>query len=119
MLDIMPSKKLVEHEWQTHGTCSGLAPDAYFAKARAAYDEVKIPSDYKDPAGAFTTDVAAVEQAFSSANPSLRADAIAVQCKGRFLQEVRFCLDPQLKPRACGRDITNACGASVTVRPVK
>jgi len=26
MLDIMPSKQLVIHEWKRHGTCSGLTP---------------------------------------------------------------------------------------------
>ena len=30
--DIMPRASLVEHEWQTHGTCSGLGGDDYFAE---------------------------------------------------------------------------------------
>ena len=29
MLDIMPSPRLVFHEWDRHGTCSGLSPKAY------------------------------------------------------------------------------------------
>src|SRR5688572_27140473 len=30
MLDIMPSKRLVFHEYRRHGTCSGLGVDDYF-----------------------------------------------------------------------------------------
>src|SRR5262249_20225754 len=36
MLDLMPAKKLVYHEWDTHGTCSGLAQRAYFDLIRKA-----------------------------------------------------------------------------------
>ena len=30
MLDIMPSRSLVRHQWNKHGTCTGLGGDAYF-----------------------------------------------------------------------------------------
>ena len=29
MLDIMPSRRLIIHQWRKHGTCSGLDPDDY------------------------------------------------------------------------------------------
>ena len=34
MLDIMPSKRLIFHEYRKHGTCSGLGVDGYFDLAR-------------------------------------------------------------------------------------
>src|SRR5690349_16354816 len=37
MLDIMPSRRLVFHEYRTHGSCSGLGVDAYFDLARQLY----------------------------------------------------------------------------------
>ena len=43
--DIMPTASLVEHEWQTHGTCSGLGADNYFAAIHKAYAGVKIPAN--------------------------------------------------------------------------
>jgi len=119
MLDIMPSKKLVQHEWEKHGTCSGLTPDAYFAGARTAFTSVKIPALFQDPPNAFSTTVSKVEQGFSDANPAFHSDGIAVLCAGKFLQEVRVCLDKDLHPRACGHDVKDHCKKGITVRPVK
>ena len=44
MLDIMPSKKLVFHEYRKHGTCSGLGVDGYFDLARRLYEKVQDPA---------------------------------------------------------------------------
>jgi ribonuclease T2 len=30
MLDLMPAPRLIFNEWDKHGTCSGLSPNAYF-----------------------------------------------------------------------------------------
>ena len=30
MLDIMPDLHLINHEWMTHGTCTGLSAEQYF-----------------------------------------------------------------------------------------
>jgi ribonuclease T2 len=35
-LDLMPARALILHEWREHGTCSGLAPQAYFEAVRSA-----------------------------------------------------------------------------------
>ena len=49
MLTIMPSPRLVAHEWQKHGTCSGLSPKDYFEEATEAFNSVKIPARYQAP----------------------------------------------------------------------
>ena len=41
--DIYPDPGLLVHEWRTHGTCSGLSPDAFFTLARSAFHSVAIP----------------------------------------------------------------------------
>ena len=41
MLDIMPSDKLVFHEYRKHGTCTGLGVDGYFALSRSLYEKIK------------------------------------------------------------------------------
>ena len=43
MLDLMPAPHLIFNEWDRHGTCSGLAPRAYFDTVRKARAIVKMP----------------------------------------------------------------------------
>src|SRR5215213_4638367 len=48
MLDLMPSPRLVFHEWDRHGTCSGPNPRAYFETLRKARALTKIPAEFID-----------------------------------------------------------------------
>src|SRR5467141_1728960 len=48
MLDLMPSPRLIFHEWDRHGTCSGLSANAFFDNVRKARAVVKIPPQYMD-----------------------------------------------------------------------
>src|SRR5262249_19520688 len=41
MLDLMPAPRLIFNEWDRHGTCSGLSPNAYFENVRKARAAVK------------------------------------------------------------------------------
>jgi len=41
---------------------------------------------------------------FAAANRNFTEQNFALMCKGRFLSEVRVCLDKDLNPRACGSD---------------
>ncbi|MGH3056200.1 MAG: ribonuclease T2 family protein [Gaiellaceae bacterium] len=120
VLDIMPSPMLVRHEWDKHGTCSGMAPDAYFAQLRAAYSGVKIPAPYQQPTTALRLTPRQIKEEFEQANAGLQGDSLAVLCAGAYLQEVRVCLDKDLHARACGHDVRDQCrGSQVTVRPVR
>jgi ribonuclease T2 len=38
MLDYIPSASLIQHEWKTHGTCSGLSQADFFAAVRKTRD---------------------------------------------------------------------------------
>jgi len=48
MLDLMPARRLVYHEWDTHRTCSGLPQRAYFELVRKARATVTIPAEFAD-----------------------------------------------------------------------
>jgi ribonuclease T2 len=115
---IMPSDRLIEHEWETHGACSGLSQADYFRAAARAYRLVKIPPAFQPPVTRVETSPAAVRRQFAAANPDFPGDAFAVEDDGRFLREVRVCLTADLQPRACDqpgdrRDVT------IIVRPVR
>ena len=111
MLDIMPSERLVFHEYRKHGTCSGLGVDGYFDLARKLHDKVRIPPRFvglTDPRT--TVSPAELMQDFMAANPKLEPDMIVVQCggAGNRLKEVRICFDKGGDFRACGRNENQA-----------
>ncbi len=105
MLDIMPSPKLVIHEYKKHGTCSGLTPQAYYAQARAAFHRIRIPARYLGPSKAVTVSPRQIESDFLKTNPELGPEMLSVACgRGKRLREVRICFSKGLEPRACGRN---------------
>jgi ribonuclease T2 len=118
MLDLMPSRQLIAHEWEKHGTCSGLSAGDYFAALRKAYGSIHIPAAYLGPKAAFTTDLASIKQAFEESNPGITDEMFAVACKGE-LDEVRLCLDRELKPRRCSREVRDTCKGQVRVPPMR
>ena len=121
MMDIMPSRRLVRHEWEKHGVCTGLGAAEYFGKARAAFAGVRVPAGFQSPKSARTVAPAQIRDEVAAANPGLRKEAVLVTCAGRFLSEVRVCLGKDMKGRACPADVTRqACRVSeVIVAPVR
>ena len=117
MLDIMPSPRLVFHEWDRHGTCSGLSPKAYFGLVRAAWTAVKIPPDYVQVDQPISVTPGQVAGAFLKANPQLARDAINVSCDGRRLTEVRICLTKELTFRSCPEMARYSCRRDKVVMP--
>ena len=104
MLDIMPSGGLIVHEYRTHGTCSGLQPESYFALARQLYGKIRIPERFVNPFEAQTASPADVISNFMRANPDIKPGMIAVACggAGNRLKEIHICFSKDGKPRSCG-----------------
>ncbi len=110
MLDVMPSPGLIRHEWQSHGTCSGLRAEGYFNVIRKLFEKIRIPEDYRTADRDRMVTPREVEQAFIAANPGLDPAEISTQCDGRRLQEVRICLKKDLSAfRACPEVDRRAC----------
>jgi ribonuclease T2 len=120
MLDVMPSRRLVIHEWRKHGTCSGLDPDDYFDAVRGAFNKIVIPGQFRAVTRPITTSAPEVENAFRVANPGLAADMIAVSCEARMVSEVRICMDRSLGFTACPAVDRRACRAGkITMPPMR
>lgn len=118
MLDIMPSKGLVIHEWKRHGTCSGLDATGYFKAIRAARDKVVVPPEFQRLDDYRMVSPAQIEDAFRAANPGLQPDMISVDCDKRRLREVRICLSREnLAFRPCPDVDRRACALPKMVMP--
>jgi ribonuclease T2 len=117
MLDMMPSPRLIFHEWDRHGVCSGLPARGYFDTVRKARATVKIPPEYLDLAEPKTVSPKEVEDAFVAANPGLTHEAIAIGCDAKRLNEVRICLSKDLKFHSCAEVDRRACRRDQVVMP--
>jgi ribonuclease T2 len=119
MIDVMPSKQLIIHEYRKHGTCAGLAPAEYFRVARQLFEEIKIPSRFQKPESYQTLSPAEVESEFLNANPALKPDMISIGCKGRNLGDLRICFGRDLRLQPCGANETQAklCSSDTVVLP--
>jgi ribonuclease T2 len=123
---VMPSEGLARYEWRKHGTCSGLAPSAYFSAVARVAAGIVIPDVYQNATQDQTVRPLDVERAFSAVNNGLRPDMMTVACTkddaGRsVLQEVRLCLSKDLRgfsvcPDDVQRDMCRS-GSLVVPRP--
>jgi ribonuclease T2 len=120
MLELMPSPRLVYHEWDRHGTCTGLAAAGYFDAVRQARGKITIPSDYVELSGTRTVSPTEVADAFLAANPGLSRDGLAVTCDDKRLTGVRICMSKDFAFRDCGEIAKRACKRdSVTMPPMR
>jgi ribonuclease T2 len=117
MLDLMPAPHLIFNEWDKHGTCSGLAPRAYFDAVRKARAVVKIPPEYIDLQEPLSVAPAAVEEAFVKANPGLPENGLAIECDKKRLTEVRICLSKDLQFHDCAEIARRSCRREQVLMP--
>jgi ribonuclease T2 len=116
-LDLMPSPRLIFHEWDRHGTCSGLSASAYFDSVRKARGAVKIPAEYDDLDKPMMVSPGDVADAFLKANPGLPRAGLTVACDSKRLSEVRICLNKDLSFRDCDELARRSCRRNRVVMP--
>lgn len=101
MTDIMPDAGLVAHEWNTHGTCSGLDAEGYFKLLRQAFGSLKLPERFAAPRENFSLSPQDVKNDFIRANAGFSADDLTISCGNNYLTAVSLCMTKDLKPTAC------------------
>ena len=99
--DIYPDPGLLQHEWQTHGTCSGLSPDDYFTSARKAFRSVVIPPRLAGLSSQISMPPDQILGLFAASNPQISQADMALSCGNNYLTAVEVCLDKSLHPMAC------------------
>jgi ribonuclease T2 len=114
---LYPAEGLAFHEWQKHGTCSGLPPREYLQFSQKLRGSFITPAILQNLAQPLRITAPALTRQVLAANPKLNAEAIAFDCAegGRFLQEVYVCFDKSGRSAvACGADVQrrsqHSCG---------
>ena len=113
--DIFPDPGLLAHEWHTHGTCSGLDPDAYFQSARTAFHSIAIPPALSGLTQQASMTPDQIVGLFRGSNASIPQSSFAVSCGHNYLTAVEVCLDKSLHPAACTG--IKSCGATTVKIP--
>ena len=116
----IPGVELIQGEWQKHGTCSGMTPEAYFAKARALSSALVKPDVLALVNDRNEVKAGAIAEAFVAANRAsgLFAEAVAVRvASGNLLEEVRVCYGLDFEYAACTGGRTPARQTVKVVRP--
>jgi ribonuclease T2 len=118
MMPIMPASSLIQHEWSTHGTCSGLDSQTYFGDIQKAFSQLQIPAEYRAPSRPVGTSPAQIEQKFAAAN-NAPATSFRVSCSGPEFVALEVCLTKDLKYRQCGSDVRECRAPQTTLLPTK
>jgi ribonuclease T2 len=100
--DLYPDAGLLRHEWQTHGTCSGLAPDAFFNLARQALHSVAIPTELTSLDHQISMPPSEILNLFAKSNPSFPRDSLTLSCGNNYLTAIEVCMNKTLQPISCG-----------------
>jgi ribonuclease T2 len=118
----MPSDFLIQHEWNKHGTCSGLPRSAYFDLTGKLFSKIRFPRLSGAPKPE------KIESLFRENNPGLDADEIYLSCtengpkrSSKTFDEVRICFDRDAHEFSRCEEANDTCRRlkKVTVTPPK
>jgi len=99
--ELYPDTGLLEHEWQTHGTCSGLGPDEFLRTAQRAVQSVVVPPVLAKDTTQLQLAPERILAEFVRVNPGLAMEDLALSCGNNRLTAVEVCLSKDLKPVSC------------------
>lgn len=121
VMQVMPSQRLIQHEWEKHGTCSGLSQDEYFGHAMRLFSGLRFPPRFASASEPFTLTSDALRKEVLAENPALPPDgsSVAVACYRGYLSELRLCYSKDFRPQACTGSVHDTCPPSFTVRPLR
>jgi ribonuclease T2 len=121
MLPIMPSKRLIIHQWRKHGTCTALSMEDYFDLTRTLFSKVKIPARYLSPRDPLTTTSHEIIADFVKTNRGLTPGMIEIVCTSRKkparLTELRICFSAAGRFTQCSPRAGDNCQAETLMLP--
>ncbi len=101
-LCMMPGVKLIQKEWEKHGTCDFSTPEEYLDKTRDLFTNLTIPSIEETKKVEYES-WKKIADWFASHNKALKMERehIFVQMKDRRLKEIRVCYNKSYHLKQC------------------
>ena len=118
MMEYFPDRGLIQHEWQAHGSCSGLDAQEYFGKMEQAFKATKVPDQYRTLDHSQTLPIKQIEKAFADAN-NAPANAFRVSCHAGELVNLEACLNKDLQYQACTQSVHDCSTPQLLMRGVR
>lgn len=114
--DIYPDPSLLEHEWEAHGSCSGLSGDAFFQSVRSAFRAVNIPPALNTLRSQISMSPDEIIGLFTASNSAIPRSSLMVSCGHNYFTAVEVCLDKSLHPMPCP-DLRSCRANTVRIPP--
>jgi ribonuclease T2 len=100
-LCIMPSARLMAHEWAKHGSCMTRKPATYFKVSSILWHSLRFP-DFDQLSRRKGLNAGAVREAFVLANPGWRGDQIGISLNRKgWLEGLQLCYGKNFMPARC------------------
>lgn len=116
---LYPSRFLYRHEWDKHGTCSGLTQQQFHQLASDLRQLVNIPAAYQSPEVPLRKSSFQLKADLATANDWLAPDTITIACAdgGRFLREIYVCINKEgTEAVPCSDEMQHGSAAPVASR---
>ena len=111
---LYPNDNLFDHEWEKHGTCTGLTPQDYLEWSETLKETLVIPAVFGSLLEPFRSDAESLSAEFIAVNPEFTEDSFAAYCSGsgRFLKEIFVCYEKNGQPTDCSPEALSKAAKS-------
>jgi ribonuclease T2 len=116
---IMPNAGMIQHEWDKHGSCTGLTAADYFTAIDAAFARFHLPAVLAAPREPVSLPLADAKRLVAAANPGLASSMFSMRCThGSEVDELRLCLDKSFHYRSCDQASADSCSNVLHFDPI-
>lgn len=104
---LYPNDSLFDHEWEKHGTCTGLSPVEYLQVGKTLKESVTTPGEFRSPEKPFRISMDQLKALFVQTNPGFSTASFEVSCSssGRYLKEIYVCFSREGSATPCSAEM--------------